>query len=153
MTDCPHSPEEHKLHRRTWMSMTLSGLAAMVAGAPVVGFLLGPFFKKNPQHWRTLGSLHEFVLGKTVKVEFESNSSVPWSGVTAQAAAWVRRTGTKGIDRVFSELCSPGLSSSLLRRCSAFHVPMSWRSVLFRWKCGGGSATAWSVEASDSGQR
>ena len=90
---CEHSPEEEKLHRRTWLSLTLGGLVGALAATPVIGFLLGPVFKKVQQHWRSVGSLDDFKVGDTVKVEFETTSPVPWSGVTARAGAWVRRTG------------------------------------------------------------
>jgi menaquinol-cytochrome c reductase iron-sulfur subunit len=63
----------------------------LVAGVPVVGSIVGPLLKRVPSPWRVVGTLEEFAIGETVRVVFEDASSVPWSGVTARSAAWLRR--------------------------------------------------------------
>ena len=73
------------------LSFGLAGFSALLAGVPVVGAIVGPLLKRVPSPWRVVGKLEEFALGETVKVEFEDASSVPWSGVTARSAAWLRR--------------------------------------------------------------
>lgn len=73
------------------LSFGLAGFSALLVGVPVVGAIVGPLLKKVPSPWRTVGKLEEFAIGETVKVEFEDPSSVPWSGVTARSAAWLRR--------------------------------------------------------------
>ena len=73
------------------LSVTLGGIGAALVGIPSIGFLLG--LRKTPQVWRTVGKLNDFRLGSTVDVSFLDPSPLPWSGVTAQTAAWLRRVG------------------------------------------------------------
>jgi menaquinol-cytochrome c reductase iron-sulfur subunit len=40
-----------------------------------------------------VGKVHDFKAGTTVNVAFQDSSPLPWSGVTAQTAAWLRRNG------------------------------------------------------------
>ena len=78
--------------RRRFLSR-LSIVAGSIAGAivaiPSVAFLLG--LRKVPHVWRTVGKLEDFQIGSTVKVAFLDPSPLPWSGVTARTAAWLRR--------------------------------------------------------------
>ena len=71
------------------LSVTLSAIGAALVAIPSVGFLLG--LRKTPQVWRTVGKLNDFQPGSTVNVSFLDSSPLPWSGVTAQTAAWLRR--------------------------------------------------------------
>jgi menaquinol-cytochrome c reductase iron-sulfur subunit len=73
------------------LSLTLGGIGAALVAIPSIGFLLG--LRKTPQVWRTVGKLNDFRLGSTVDVSFVDPSPLPWSGVTAQTAAWLRRVG------------------------------------------------------------
>ena len=74
----------------TRISIALGSIGAALAAIPSIGFLLG--LRKTPQVWRTVGKLDDFKIGSTVNVAFEDSSPLPWSGVTAQTAAWLRRT-------------------------------------------------------------
>ena len=40
---------------------------------------------------RAVGRASDFRVGETVSVRFEDASALPWSGVTARTAAWLRR--------------------------------------------------------------
>lgn len=73
----------------TRLSVALGGIAAALVAIPAVGFLLG--LRKPSSVWRTVGRLEDFVVGATVKVSFLDPSPLPWAGVTAQTAAWLRR--------------------------------------------------------------
>ena len=75
----------------TRISLALSGAVAAVMGVPVVGFLLAPLTRKEPRVWRPVGPVNDFKIGETVAVRFEDASALPWAGVTARAAAWLRR--------------------------------------------------------------
>ncbi|PTY04641.1 (2Fe-2S)-binding protein [Opitutaceae bacterium EW11] len=75
----------------TWLSVGLGGVCAALVGIPVVGFVLAPLLRKPAGQWRTVGKAADFAIGKTVNVVFEDPSPLPWAGVTARAAAWVRR--------------------------------------------------------------
>lgn len=75
----------------TRLSVAAGGLAAAVVAIPSVAFLLG--LRRTPRVWRDVGAIEQFKLGATVQVAFADSSPLPWAGVTAQTAAWLRRTG------------------------------------------------------------
>jgi menaquinol-cytochrome c reductase iron-sulfur subunit len=92
------NPElEHKsseLNRRSFLSrlsILLSSIGAAIVAIPSVGFLLG--LRRPTEVWRTVGQPQEFPMGTTTQVSFPDPSPLPWSGVTAQTAAWLRRVG------------------------------------------------------------
>jgi menaquinol-cytochrome c reductase iron-sulfur subunit len=82
------SPRRRFLAR---LSLGLSGLIAAAATVPVIGFLLSPLTGKPPRVWRSVGAVGAFRVGQTVNVMFEDASPLPWAGVTARTAAWLRR--------------------------------------------------------------
>jgi menaquinol-cytochrome c reductase iron-sulfur subunit len=69
----------------------LTGLCGAVLGLPVVGFILAPLFRKAPEKWLPVGKVNDFEIGKTVNVTVIDPSPLPWAGVTAKNAAWLRR--------------------------------------------------------------
>jgi menaquinol-cytochrome c reductase iron-sulfur subunit len=73
------------------LSLALGGFCAAILGVPLVGFVLAPLFRKVPNEWRALGKVSDFEIGKTVNVTIIDPSSLPWAGVTAKSAAWLRR--------------------------------------------------------------
>lgn len=73
------------------LSWGLSALAAAVVGIPVIGFLVAPLFEKAPREWRPVGTIDAFAVGTTTAVSFLDASPLPWAGVTALTAAWLRR--------------------------------------------------------------
>ncbi len=75
------------------MSLTLGVVGGAAISVPGVGFVLAPLFRDAPQAWRSLGKIDAFALGATVNVVFLDASPLPWAGVTAKSAAWLRRTG------------------------------------------------------------
>lgn len=80
--------------RRRFLSRLSVGLSAAIGaimGLPVVGFLLSPLARKTPRVWRAVGPVERFPVGQTVDVSFEDASPLPWAGVTANTAAWLRR--------------------------------------------------------------
>ncbi len=82
------------VHRRRFLSrlsVALSAATGAVIGLPVVGFLLAPLIRKQQRVWRSVGRAADFAVGETVSVRFEDASPLPWAGVTARTAAWVRR--------------------------------------------------------------
>jgi menaquinol-cytochrome c reductase iron-sulfur subunit len=124
----PASPEE--LTRREFMTkigVGLSGLIAFLVGAPVVGFLIAPLFRKPPEIWRSVGAVSDFKTGETVEVSFLEASPLPWSGVAARTAAWLRKES----DQDF-------IAFSV--QCTHLGCPVSWLSgaQLFMCPCHGG---------------
>jgi menaquinol-cytochrome c reductase iron-sulfur subunit len=74
------------------VSIALGSIAAVLVGIPIVGSILGPIIKKPKPEWRAVGALDSFkVGGGYVKVDYVNTSPLPWAGVTAQSAAWLRR--------------------------------------------------------------
>ena len=116
MTDLPDLPkkapaEAELLHGRLFMEiqqgshpdcvsrrgffsklcLALSGVCALILGVPLVGFIVAPLFRKTPGKWNTIGKTEDFEIGKTVNVTFTDSSPLPWAGITAKSAAWLRR--------------------------------------------------------------
>ncbi|MFZ0454390.1 MAG: Rieske (2Fe-2S) protein [Ignavibacteriaceae bacterium] len=84
----------NKTSRRKFIIKILllySSFVTVVISIPVFGALLAPFFRKAPQIWRKVGEVDKFEVGKTVLVKFRDASPLPWSGLTAQTASWLRR--------------------------------------------------------------
>ncbi len=85
-------PEPSDSTRRrflTRLGIALGTSAAAVVGLPSIGFLLG--LRKVPEEWRNVGAADSFQVGRTVEVAFLDPSPLPWAGVTARTAAWLRR--------------------------------------------------------------
>jgi len=89
LPDSPPPPDRRRFLTR--LSVALSAAMGAVLGLPVVGFLLAPLTRKEPRVWRVVGRVSDFGIGETVSVRFEDASALPWSGVTARTAAWLRR--------------------------------------------------------------
>lgn len=121
----PSSPASSRRRFLERLSALLGSIAAAVVAIPVVGFLLG--LRKSSEVWRTVGRLEEFTLGSTVKVSFQDPSPLPWAGVTAQTAAWLRRTG----DQQFTAYSID---------CTHLGCPVRWLqdANLFMCPCHGG---------------
>jgi menaquinol-cytochrome c reductase iron-sulfur subunit len=109
----------------TRISIVLSSIGAALVAIPSVAFLLG--LRKTPQVWRTVGKLSDFKIGSTVNVSFQDSSPLSWSGVTAQTAAWLRRTS----DQQFV---------AFSMNCTHLGCPVRWLSEanLFMCPCHGG---------------
>jgi menaquinol-cytochrome c reductase iron-sulfur subunit len=85
----PPTPERRRFLSR--LSIGLSAAIGAVLGLPVVGFLISPLTRRTPRVWRPVGPVDRFKVGETVNVAFEDASPLPWAGVTARTAAWLRR--------------------------------------------------------------
>ncbi len=73
----------------TMVSIVTGAIASAIIVVPSIAFLLG--LRKAPQVWRVVGKASDFKVGETVEVSFADPSSLPWAGVTAKTAAWLRR--------------------------------------------------------------
>ncbi len=73
------------------LSVALGALMAALAAVPSLLFLFR--LRRAPQVWRTVGKVEELDVGATKEVSFLDTSPLPWSGVTAKTAAWLRRKG------------------------------------------------------------
>jgi menaquinol-cytochrome c reductase iron-sulfur subunit len=109
------------------LSLALSGAVGALLGLPVVGFLLAPLTRKEPRVWRNVGRVEDFAVGETVSVRFEDASALPWAGVTARTAAWLRRDDTSRF-------------TAYSVHCTHLGCPVRWVSdaQLFLCPCHGG---------------
>jgi menaquinol-cytochrome c reductase iron-sulfur subunit len=73
------------------LSVALGGLCAAILGVPLIGFVTSPLFRKAKESWIPVGNMDDFEIGKTVNVPFPDPSPLPWAGITARGAAWLRR--------------------------------------------------------------
>jgi len=83
------------LQRRRFLSkvsVTLGVVGGAALSVPGVVFVVAPLFRDPPSEWRSLGKIAGFEIGATVSVVFMDASPLPWAGVTAKSAAWLRRT-------------------------------------------------------------
>ncbi len=72
------------------LSVAAAALSAALVAIPGLLFLLG--LRRTPRVWRPVGTVDQFRVGSTVEVTFDDPSPLPWAGVTARTAAWLRRT-------------------------------------------------------------
>jgi menaquinol-cytochrome c reductase iron-sulfur subunit len=124
----PDTPEV--LRRRRFLSrvsLALSAAAGAVVGVPVVGFLVAPLLRRAPREWRQVGTVDGFAIGETVSVSFEDASPLPWSGVTARTAAWLRRDDASSF-------------TAFAVNCTHLGCPVRWiqTAELFLCPCHGG---------------
>ena len=111
----------------TRLCITLGSIAAAMVGIPVIGSILAPIFKKPDPVWREVGNINDFSIGETVKVSYEDPSPLPWAGVTAKSAAWLRRDDNEKF-------------TAFSVNCAHLGCPVRWISGarLFMCPCHGG---------------
>ena len=124
----PGTPEE--IERRKFLARVCIGMGAC-AGAglvvPLAGFVVAPLFRAEPREWRPVGKIDDFEVGTTVAVTFSDASPLPWAGVTAKTAAWLRRKG-------------PDEFVAFSVNCAHLGCPVRWlpEAHLFMCPCHGG---------------
>lgn len=100
--------EQNALDRRQFLAGLCLGLGAVgatIVGIPVIGFLLSPLVERPPEIWRPVGAVDQFQTGATTQVTFLDASPLPWAGIAAKTAAWLRREGPQEFV-VFSIHCT-----------------------------------------------
>jgi menaquinol-cytochrome c reductase iron-sulfur subunit len=125
---CVETPEA--ISRRRFLeklSISLGGFCAALVGLPLIGFVIAPLFRKVPEQWVTLGNVDAFEVGKTVTVTVIDTSPLPWAGITAKNAVWLRRE---------SENSFIAFSAN----CTHLGCPVRWMegAELFMCPCHGG---------------
>ncbi len=125
LTETPEEISRRRFFEK--LSIGLVGLCTAIVGVPLVGFLVAPFFRKVPREWVTLGKPDDFQIGKTVAVTVIDPSSLPWAGVTAKSAVWLRRVSQNSF-----------IAFSV--NCTHLGCPVRWLegAELFMCPCHGG---------------
>jgi menaquinol-cytochrome c reductase iron-sulfur subunit len=103
------------------------GIGGAIVTVPMIGFIVAPLFRKSPEVWRTVGRIGDFPIGSTTAVQFTDSSPLPWAGVTARTAAWLRRTADEDF-------------IAFAVTCSHLGCPVRWQqsAQLFLCPCHGG---------------
>ena len=128
-----HHAPVHRDSRRTFLfklSLALNGVVGTVLAVPVLGYLLGPAFKRDQEYksWISLGSLSDFPEGETRLVDYLNPVVAVSDGETAKVPCWVRRVAGDKF-QVFAI------------NCAHLGCPVRWfpQSRLFMCPCHGGA--------------
>ena len=107
------------------ISIMLGAIGGLVVAIPSVAFLLG--LRQTPQVWTSIGRIDDFNVGETKQVAFADPSPLPWAGVTAQTAAWLRRDEAEQF-------------TAFAINCTHLGCPVRWiaSAELFMCPCHGG---------------
>ena len=119
-----------EMNRRKFLallSIVPGAVATAAIGLPTAAFVVAPIFAAPVKKWIPLGPVEKFAEGATVKVDYEDPSPLPWAGVTAKSAAWLRRV--KGDEFIVFAV-----------NCSHLGCPVRWldSAELFMCPCHGG---------------
>ncbi len=127
MPDSPASPSRRQLLAR--LSIALMTLAGALAGIPMLAYLLSPLIRPTPSVWRSLGPVTRFPPGQTIQVSYEDPSPLPWAGLTARTACWVRHASAREDDFVVFAI-----------NCTHLGCPVNWLpgGSIFLCPCHGG---------------
>jgi menaquinol-cytochrome c reductase iron-sulfur subunit len=111
----------------TELSLAVGGVGAVLVGSPIVAFLFGPLLRRAPERWRVVGPLDRFQVGQTVEAVIDEPSALPWAGLAASTAVWLRRDGEQEF-------------TAFSVNCTHLGCPVRWMAGanLFMCPCHGG---------------
>lgn len=120
-------PEPSRRGFLFWAGACMNGIAAILIGIPVVGYIIAPWRQSGWQTWVTLKPVDEYQKGMTVLDEYVNPFKTPWDGYTANIPCWVRHDDD-GDFTVFAI------------NCTHLGCPVRWfpQSNLFMCPCHGG---------------
>jgi menaquinol-cytochrome c reductase iron-sulfur subunit len=112
------------------ISLFLNGVVGTVLAVPVIGYLLGPAFKRDRDYssWISLGPARGFPEGETRLVDYRNPVTTAADGETGNVACWVRHV-QGGRFQVFAI------------NCAHLGCPVRWfaQAQLFMCPCHGGA--------------
>jgi menaquinol-cytochrome c reductase iron-sulfur subunit len=122
--------EQMNLDRRKFLvrlSVLAGTIPAAIVAIPILGALFGPLLQRQKQAWRKVASLDDIPVGQTKLIKYVNADPLPWAGVTAKAAAWLRRESDDKL-----------VAFSV--HCSHLGCPVRWedKAQLFMCPCHGG---------------
>jgi len=123
-------PSAAEISRRRFLarlSFVVGGVGALTLAVPIISFIVAPFFVRTKEVWRSVGKIDSFKIGETTAVKYEDASPLPWAGVTARSAAWLRRVNADTF-----------IAFSI--NCTHLGCPVRWlaEANLFMCPCHGG---------------
>ncbi len=119
----------------SWLSIALSGVLGALVGVPVLGFMFAPLLRRAPELWQPVTgedgetiSVNDFNVGEARLVTFLDTSPLPWAGVAARQAAWLRRDSEQEF-------------IAFRVNCTHLGCPISWLpdAQIFMCPCHGGA--------------
>jgi Rieske Fe-S protein len=112
------------------LSLLLNGAVGAVLAVPILGYILGPAFRKSSSYnsWVSLGPVGDFPEGETRLADYLNPVTTVSDGMTDKVACWVRRIEGKNF-QVFAI------------NCAHLGCPVRWfaQSRLFLCPCHGGA--------------
>lgn len=122
--------EETNLDRRKFLvrlSLLAGAVPAAIVAVPIVSALLGSLLQKQNQTWRKVANVTDIAVGETKLITYVNADPLPWAGVTAKAAAWLRREAE---DKFVA----------FSAHCTHLGCPVRWedKAQLFMCPCHGG---------------
>ena len=126
------------------VSVLLNGAVGAVMAVPIIGYILGPAFKRDSSYnsWVALGPVSDFPEGETRLVDYRNPVTSPSDGATGNVPCWVSHvSGSKF--QVFAI------------NCAHLGCPVRWfaQSKLFLCPCHGGAYYADGSRASGPPER
>jgi menaquinol-cytochrome c reductase iron-sulfur subunit len=122
---------ENEIDRRKFLvrlSLLAGAVPALVVSVPILSALLGPLLQKQKQQWRRVANLSDIAVGETKLITYVNADPLPWAGVTAKSAAWLRREGEQQF-------------TAFSAHCTHLGCPVRWEAEaqLFMCPCHGGA--------------
>lgn len=72
---------------------SVGGIATLLFGIPIVGYVLQPLIQQPKDVWRDIGAADAIPVGQTVRRNFRypEDATALWAGKTQETSAWVQR--------------------------------------------------------------
>ena len=129
-TPAPKSADRSRRAFLFKLSLLLNGAVGAVLAVPILGYLLGPAFKRDKDYnsWISLGPMTDFPEGETRLVDYRNPVTTAADGETGNVPCWVRRIQGQKF-QVFAI------------NCAHLNCPVRWfpQSRLFMCPCHGGA--------------
>ncbi len=122
--------EQTMIDRRKFfvrISLFAGAIPAAIVAVPILGALFGPLLQRQKQAWRKVAAINDIPVGETKLIMYVNADPLPWAGVTAKSAAWLRRESE---DRLIA----------FSAHCTHLGCPVRWedKAQLFMCPCHGG---------------